>query len=116
MLQYGSALAIQTFLIFIAYLNRNWELALAGLLVGIAALLFPPFAKLLERVWKRIGVTLARIVNPITLMILFIFVVVPFGLLARAMRWLNPAFTPGKDTELIAVETCPSKKSFLKPF
>jgi len=116
MLQYGAALAIQSFFILLAYWKQNWDLALIGLTFGAAALIFPPFATLLERVWKWIGATLARIVNPITLMILFILILVPFGLLARAMRWLNPAFSTGKDTELVTIDTCPSKKSFLKPF
>lgn len=116
MLQYGAALAIQSFFIFLAYWKQNWNFALIGLAFGVTALLFPPFTVGLERAWKWIGITLARIVNPITLMILFIFILVPFGLLARAMRWLNPAFNTGKDTELVAVNACPSKKSFLKPF
>lgn len=116
MSQYGSALAIQSFFVLLAYLKHDWMLAVVGLTFGIGALLLPPFARRLERAWGWIGRTLARIVNPVTLVALFILVVVPFGFLARALRWLNPAFNAGKDSTLVIVDACPSKKSFSKPF
>lgn len=116
MLQYGAALAMQSFFIALAYWKQNWDFALIGIALGFGALLFPSFTNFLERVWKQLAILLARIINPITLMILFIFILVPFGLLARTMRWLNPAFRTGKSSELVVVENCPSQKSFSKPF
>lgn len=115
-MQYGSTLAIQCFILLVAYLNHNWPLALCGFLFGIFALLFPPLARRIDQIWGWIGRTLARIVNPITLSILFIFMICPFGLFARWMKWLNPAFRSNKDSQLITVNICPSKKSFSKPF
>ncbi len=115
-MQYGSALAIQSFILLMAYMNHNWRLAFCGFVFGICVLLFPPLARLFDCIWIWVGKTLARIVNPITLTILFIFIICPFGMLARWMKWLNPVFTRRSDSQLITVESCPSQKSFSKPF
>lgn len=115
-MQYGSALAIQSFLILVAYFNSSWSLVLFGFSFGLLILIIPSLARLVERSWSWIGIALARIVNPITLTILFIFIICPFGFLARAMKWLNPAFDNKTESQLIAVKTCPSQKSFAKPF
>ena len=115
-MQYGAALAIQSFILLIAYLQRNWWLTVIAFIFGICVLLVPPLSHFVDRFWAWIGKTLARIVNPITLTILYIFIICPFGILARRMKWLNPAFNQKSDSQFVTIKKCPSQKSFSKPF
>src|SRR5689334_15620145 len=61
---------------------RSWALLCGGLLI-VAAVATPTFLAPLNRIWKRIGVLLSRIVSPIALGVLFFGVLVPTGLLMR---------------------------------
>lgn len=63
---------------------RLWALALAAALLT-AALIRPRLLALPNRLWFRLGSALSRIVNPLVLGIVFVFVVTPTALVMRAL-------------------------------
>ena len=75
---------------------RWWAFALAGVFLG-AGFFLPIFLRPLNIVWFKFGMLLYKVVNPITMGMLFYFTVVPMGLVMRAMgkdplnRKPNPA-------------------------
>ena len=71
-----------------------------SLLLGIGAVLLmlgivaPRRLSVLNRVWLRIGAVLAAVVNPIVLMLLFLFVVTPMAFVMRLLRKRPLRLTP----------------------
>ncbi len=64
-----------------------WALAAAGAL-SVISLLAPRLLKPLNILWFKFGLLLHRIVNPLVMFALFIFVFVPAGFLVRI--WSDP--------------------------
>ncbi len=64
-----------------------WALAAAVSLAGIS-FLAPRLLKPLNIVWFKLGLLLHRIVNPVVMLALFVFVFVPAGFLVRI--WHDP--------------------------
>lgn len=62
--------------------TRLWAIALAALFLA-AGLLAPAVLKPLNRLWFKLGLLLARIMNPIIMGLLFYGVFTPFGLVMR---------------------------------
>ena len=61
---------------------RLWAFAIAPLLI-LPALFFPSVLKPLNRLWFELGLLLGRIVAPIVMLILFLVVFTPLGLIMR---------------------------------
>ena len=72
----------------------------SSLLLGVGAVLLvlgivaPGRLSVLNRVWLRIGALLAAVVNPIVLMLLFLFVVTPMALVMRLLGKRPLRLTP----------------------
>jgi hypothetical protein len=64
-----------------------WALAIAAV-VGSISFLAPQLLKPLNVIWFKLGLLLHRIVNPVVMLALFIFVFVPAGALMRL--WHDP--------------------------
>lgn len=64
---------------------RLWSLAVAGVFLFFA-LFFPSALQPLNVLWFRFGMLLAKIVNPIVMLVIYIVAIVPFGLGARILR------------------------------
>ena len=56
---------------------------------GLAAWLIPRGLRPLNRGWTRLGVMLGKLITPLVLLVLFMFVFVPMGLLLR-LRGFRP--------------------------
>ncbi len=63
---------------------RLWAVALAALFLA-AALLFPRLLGPLSFLWKKLGLALHHITNPIIMGVVYCVGIVPMGLLLRAM-------------------------------
>ena len=63
---------------------RLWALAIAAVFMA-AALLRPNLLNPLNRLWFLIGLMLHRVVSPVVMGLIFVFGVVPTGLIMRAM-------------------------------
>ena len=74
---------------------RCWALALALVFIGTSFFL-PVVLRPLNIVWFKFGMLLYKVVNPLTMGMLFYFTVVPMGLVMRAMGKdpLNPKPDP----------------------
>lgn len=64
---------------------RLWALGLA-LIFMCMALLRPAFLAPLNLMWFKFGLLLGKIVTPVVMLVLFIVVVLPLGLLMRLMK------------------------------
>ena len=65
--------------------HASWEFWLAGAAVFlILALLIPAVLAPLNKAWRALGLLLHKIVNPIVMGFLFVFCIVPMGLVMRA--------------------------------
>lgn len=62
---------------------RIWSLAIAGAFLLIV-LVAPNLLRPLNLLWFRFGLLLARVVNPLVMLIVYITTIVPIGLLLRA--------------------------------
>jgi len=62
---------------------RLWSLAVAALFLAVA-LLFPRALAPLNFVWKKIGLALHHITNPIIMGLVYFIAIVPIGLIMRA--------------------------------
>ena len=62
---------------------RLWSLAVAPLFLAVA-LLFPRALAPLNFVWKKIGLALHHITNPIIMGLVYFIAIVPIGLIMRA--------------------------------
>jgi hypothetical protein len=93
-----------------------WPWALSGVLI-IPALVWPPTLRRVHWVWVRIGFILGWINSRIILTILFLLVIVPMGLLMRALGHDPVArkFDPDAPTYRVASRTR-SRESMERPF
>jgi hypothetical protein len=64
---------------------RLWALAVAALFFLIA-LIKPQLLAVLNRLWLKFGLVLSSVMNPIVMAIIYFGVIVPIGLLRRALR------------------------------
>lgn len=63
---------------------RWWALAVAGLFLA-AGYFFPVVLKPLNIVWFKIGMLMYKVVNPLTMAMLYVTTIIPIGLILRAM-------------------------------
>ena len=63
---------------------RWWALAVAVLFVS-AGYLFPIVLKPLNIVWFKIGMLMYKVVNPLTMAMLYVTTIIPIGLIMRAV-------------------------------
>lgn len=63
---------------------RWWALAVAMVFVA-AGYLFPIVLKPLNIVWFKIGMLMYKVVNPLTMAMLYVTTIIPIGLILRAM-------------------------------
>ena len=61
----------------------NGFLVGAGAVLVVLGLVAPGSLTLLNKMWMKLGLLLAKIVNPIVLGLLYLVVIVPFGLMIR---------------------------------
>jgi len=61
---------------------RSWSLVVAGIFLFFA-FFFSWVLKPLNLIWFRFGMLLAKIVNPIVMLVIYTVTIVPFGLGAR---------------------------------
>ena len=61
-------------------------LLVAGALLALTALVAAPRLAPLNRLWTRLGLLLASVVNPVLLSLIFVLAFVPAGLLMRLFR------------------------------
>jgi amino acid transporter len=85
-----------------------------GLLV--LALLAPARLGVLNRLWLKLGATMAKVVNPIVLVALFFFIVAPMALVMRlaGKRPLHLAFDPSADSYWIKREPSQAGESTMR--
>ena len=79
--------------VIVALIWRNdasvfWSALAVATLLGLVSLLAPRLLKPLNLLWFRFGLLLHRIVNPVVMFALFVFVFVPAGALMRL--WYDP--------------------------
>lgn len=63
---------------------RWWALGVAGIFLA-AGYLFPVVLKPLNIVWFKIGMLMYKVVNPLTMAMLYVTTIIPIGLILRAM-------------------------------
>ncbi len=63
---------------------RWWALAVAGVVL-VTALVRADWLAPFNRVWTRVGLVLAHLVNPVVLAVIYVAVVTPTGLVMRAL-------------------------------
>jgi len=85
----------------------------ALLLLALAA---PARLAVLNRVWLKLGAAMAKVVNPIVLMVLFSLVVAPMALVMRLVgkRPLRLDFDPDTDSYWIKREPSPVRGSTMR--
>ena len=94
--------------------------SLSLFIVGSALLLLafikPARLAVLNRLWLKLGAAMAKVVNPVVLMVLFFFVVAPMGLVMRlaGKRPLQLAFDPEADSYWI--RRAPSQSTMRQQF
>lgn len=79
---------------------RLWALVIGGGFLFFA-FFFSEVLQPLNRLWFRLGMILAKIVNPIVMFIIYVVAIVPFGLAARLF---------GKD--LLSLKFQPAQRSY----
>ena len=74
------------FAVFFLFLGlwRVWAMG-AGVAIALIAWIRPAWLRLANRLWTRLGILLAKIVNPVATGIMFFLVVTPMGLLMRLL-------------------------------
>lgn len=61
---------------------RWWSLAIAGALLGVA-LFIPKILRPLNVLWFKFGMFLARFINPLVMLVIYVISVVPIALILR---------------------------------
>lgn len=61
---------------------RIWSLSIAGAFLAVA-LVAPQILAPLNRLWFKFGMLLARIINPIVMLIIYVVTILPIGFLLR---------------------------------
>jgi hypothetical protein len=67
---------------------RWWAVGISALF-GAVSLVRPSVLRPLNRLWTKLGLLLARVVNPISLGVLFFLVIAPFGFVLRRLGKLS---------------------------
>jgi hypothetical protein len=75
-----------------------WAIALAGALL-VPALFVPGILMPLNRLWTRLGQRIAIVINHLLLGSFFYLVILPFGLVARGLRWISMPKRPDLETD-----------------
>ena len=73
------------FVIIFMMTKKEWAIYVA-LVVGIAGLLSPALASLIDKVWMKIGVVLSYIVPNILLSLVFFLFLTPIALISRLFK------------------------------
>ena len=97
---------------------RVWALLLCALFL-LAAVIWPRVLAPLNRLWFRFGLLLHRIVSPVAMGVIFFGVIMPMGLVMRALgkRPLHLQFDPGAKSYWIPRDPPgPEAKSMSDPF
>jgi hypothetical protein len=96
----AAALVVITFLPLIRGAVPRWYLLPVSAVLALLAWLSPSLLRPLNRAWHHLGLLLQKVVNPVVMLVIFAFGIVPTGLVLRSMRKdpLGRKFDPDAET------------------
>ena len=95
--------------------SRDW-LIYTAMAVGFIGFAVPPLARIIHRLWFWIGDKLGFIVSKLVLGVLFIILVIPFGLISRLFRKDLMLMKGSRSTSYMEREHLYSEKDFENPW
>ena len=84
---------------------------LAGAVLLLLGIVAPSRLSKLNKIWLKLGTTIAKIVNPIVLALLFFLVVTPMALVMRIVGKRPLRLAPDRAAATYWIERVPSKRS-----
>ena len=81
----AGALVVITFVPLIRGNDPRWYLLPIALVFAALALVVPAWLRPLNRLWHAFGLLLQKVINPVVMLAIFAFGVVPTGLILRTM-------------------------------